>query len=95
MEAKLSVEITEDKDGVSRAAVSINASNDMLRVAWLILSRAVGAQLNMDSAILATLLVGSDSFMAKHTELEAVIDMGAIQRAREGGRNEHEAGGSD
>lgn len=95
MEAKLSVEISEDKDGVSRATVSMDASNDMLRVAWLILSRAVGAKLNMDIAILATLLVASDSLMAKHTELEAVIDMGAIQRAREGGRNERNEGGSD
>lgn len=86
MDARLSIEITDDSpDGEARGVVDIQASNEILRLAYVALSKAVADKLNITVSALALALVMSEPYMDEGITTEAVIDMGAIRRAQQRG----------
>lgn len=94
MDARLSIEITDDSpDGETRGVVDIQASNEILRLACVALSKAVADKLNITVSALALALVMSEPYMDEGITTEAVIDVSAIRRAQQRGGGDDAADG--
>lgn len=78
MEAKLSIEIMEEKNGKLRCECRIDASKRVLPLVWSVLAKAMAKRMGLSLPELAAVMMVSEPLLEKYTEFEAAVDIAAL-----------------